>query len=75
MAVNPMIIMTSRGEAAVKRMYGDDPGAGAQHIPVRRFSTPQDIANVISFLACDGSGYLSGEVIRVTGGTIQLNMK
>lgn len=74
MAVNPMIIMTSRGEAAVKRMYGDDPIAGAAHIPVRRYSTPQDIANVIQFLASEGSGFLSGEVIRVTGGTIQLNM-
>lgn len=75
MAINPMIIMTSRGEAAVKRMYGDEPGAGAEHIPVRRFSTPQDIANVIRFLAGEDSGYLSGEVINVTGGTVQLNLK
>lgn len=75
MAINPMIIMTSRGEAAVRRMYGDDPAAGAQHIPVRRFSTPQDIANVVAFLASDEAGYLSGEVIRVTGGTTQLNLR
>ena len=75
MAVNPMIVMTSRGEAAVKRMYGEEPGAGANHIPVRRFSTPQDLANVIKFLASDESGYLSGEAINVTGGTVQLNLK
>lgn len=75
MAINPMIIMTSRGEAAVKRMYGDDPDAGSGHIPLRRFSTPQDIANVVQFLASDASAYLSGEVIRVTGGTVQLNQK
>lgn len=75
MAINPMIIMTSRGEAAVKRMYGDDPAAGAAQIPVRRFSTPQDIANVIRFLASEDSGYLSGEAINVTGGTTQLNLR
>ena len=73
MAVNLMVMLTSRGEEYVRRTFGDEPGAGAKHIPVRRYATPQDLANVVAFLSSEESGYLSGEVINVTGGTVQLN--
>lgn len=33
MAINPMVVMTSRGEAAVKRTYGDEPGAANSTSP------------------------------------------
>ena len=37
-------------------------------IPLRRGGTPEDIANVCTFLASDMSSYVSGQVIRICGG-------
>ena len=37
-------------------------------IPLRRGGTPEDIANVATFLASDMSSYVSGQVIQVDGG-------
>jgi 3-oxoacyl-[acyl-carrier protein] reductase len=37
-------------------------------IPLRRFGTPQDIANAVSFLASEKAGYITGQVIAVAGG-------
>ena len=38
------------------------------HIPLRRGGTPEDIANVATFLASDLSSYFTGKVIQVDGG-------
>lgn len=40
----------------------------ARHTPLRRLGTPQDIANVVAFLASDDSYWVTGEVIGVSGG-------
>ncbi len=37
-------------------------------IPLRRGGTPDDVANVATFLACDLSSYVSGQVIHCCGG-------
>ena len=37
-------------------------------IPLRRGGTPEDVANVATFLASDMSSYVSGQVIQVDGG-------
>lgn len=37
-------------------------------IPLRRAGTVEDISNVATFLACDMSSYVSGQVIQVDGG-------
>ena len=39
-----------------------------EKIPLRRGGTVEDIANVATFLACDMSSYVSGQVIEVDGG-------
>lgn len=39
-----------------------------EKIPLRRGGTTEDIANVATFLACDMSSYISGQVIQVDGG-------
>lgn len=39
-----------------------------KRIPLRRGGTPEDIANVCTFLASDLSSYVSGQVIQVCGG-------
>ena len=38
------------------------------NIPLGRFGTPEDVANVIGFLASDLAGYITGQVIAVDGG-------
>lgn len=40
----------------------------ASKIPLRRGGTPDDIADVATFLASDMSGYVTGQVIQVDGG-------
>ena len=41
----------------------------AKQIPLRRGGTPEDVANVATFLASDLSSYVSGQVIHCCGGT------
>ena len=37
-------------------------------IPMKRFGTPEEVAEVVGFLASKGSSYVNGEVISVNGG-------
>ncbi len=37
-------------------------------IPIGRFGTPEEVAEVVVFLAGDASGYTTGEVIQIDGG-------
>ena len=39
-----------------------------KQIPMGRFGKPEDVANVILFLASDLAGYITGEVLHVNGG-------
>jgi NAD(P)-dependent dehydrogenase (short-subunit alcohol dehydrogenase family) len=37
-------------------------------IPMQRYGTTEEVADVIAFLASDGAGYITGQNIRVDGG-------
>ena len=37
-------------------------------IPMKRFGTPEEVAEVVAFLLSDASSYITGEVISVNGG-------
>ncbi len=37
-------------------------------IPLGRFGTCQDVAEVVTFLAGEGAGYITGQVVNVNGG-------
>ena len=39
-----------------------------ERIPVRRFGTPEDIADLVCYLAGPRAGYITGQVIAVDGG-------
>lgn len=42
----------------------------AEFIPMGRLGTPEDIADVIAFLASDGARYMTGQVLVVDGGLL-----
>jgi 3-oxoacyl-[acyl-carrier protein] reductase len=39
-------------------------------IPLRRFGTAQDVAELVSFLASSRAGYITGQVLQVDGGIL-----
>ena len=53
--------MTEKLPEEVKNTY-------LERISLKRFGTPEDVANVVSFLAGHKSDYFTGQVIEVTGG-------
>ena len=42
----------------------------AEKIPLKRMGTPQDVANVVKFLASSDSSYITGQVIHIDGGML-----
>ena len=59
----------TRNTARREGMYLDDfKRFAAARIPLRRIGTPEDVANVVLFLVCDESSFISGQVIYVRGG-------
>ena len=72
-AVAPGFIVTDMTAATAARVgmdFGEFQKVAASQIPVRRVGQPEDIANLISFLAGDGAGFVSGQVIYVAGGPL-----
>jgi meso-butanediol dehydrogenase / (S,S)-butanediol dehydrogenase / diacetyl reductase len=42
----------------------------ADQNPMGRMTRPQDVAEVVAFLASDGAEYITGQAINVTGGAL-----
>lgn len=69
-AIRPGWIMTAMAEEAFALAKNPEKAmadALARH-PVGRFGAPQDIANMVAWLASDQAGYVSGECFTVDGG-------
>ena len=60
-AVAPDYIMT---EMTRKAGYRDD------MVPMRRLGTPEDVADVVGFLASEDSRYVTGMIVDINGGTV-----
>jgi 3-oxoacyl-[acyl-carrier protein] reductase len=53
----------------VAELLAKDGGKGIKkQIPWREFATPEQVANVIAFLAGPDSAYITGELVRIDGG-------
>ncbi len=62
--------MTAATAARVKMRFEDFQASVAAQIRVRRIGQVADVAHAISFLASEDAGYVSGQVIYVTGGPL-----
>jgi 3-oxoacyl-[acyl-carrier protein] reductase len=72
-AIAPGFIATNMTAATAARLgmdFDDFQKAAASQIPVRRVGHPDDIAHTVSFLASEGAGFVSGQVIYVAGGPL-----
>ena len=72
-SVAPGFIVTDMTEATAARMhmsFEDFQAAAAAQIPVGRVGQPDEVANLISFLVSEGTGYISGQVIYIAGGPL-----
>jgi 3-oxoacyl-[acyl-carrier protein] reductase len=72
-AVAPGFIATDMTAATAERVgvaFDVFAKGAAERIPVRRVGQPDDVAHTISFLASDGAGFVSGQVIYVAGGPL-----
>ncbi|MCP2293339.1 3-oxoacyl-ACP reductase FabG [Nocardia amikacinitolerans] len=70
-AVAPGFTVTDMTAAAAARAgvdFDELKSTMAAQIAVRRVGKPEDIANVIAFLAGDGAAFVSGQVLYVAGG-------
>jgi 3-oxoacyl-[acyl-carrier protein] reductase len=41
-----------------------------KQIPIERFGKPEDVAEVVAFLASERTSYITGQVINVDGGLV-----
>jgi 3-oxoacyl-[acyl-carrier protein] reductase len=72
-AIAPGFIETEMTIATAERMgitFEQLKENGEKTIPVGRIGQPSDIANAVSFLACEDSGFVSGQVLYVSGGPV-----
>lgn len=63
-AIAPGFIITDMTAALSEEVKAE----WAKQIPLRRGGTPEDVANVATFLASDLSSYVTGQVIHCCGG-------
>ena len=63
-AVAPGIITTEMSEGAF------DADAIKQIVPMKRAGKPEEVADLVAFLASENAAYISGQVISINGGMI-----
>jgi 2-deoxy-D-gluconate 3-dehydrogenase len=66
-AVGPGIIRTSLTDGYM-RQHPDRAAAALEHTPLGRVGEPEDVADVVTFLASDASRFITGQTIFVDGG-------
>ncbi|MBP2368610.1 SDR family oxidoreductase [Pseudonocardia parietis] len=65
-AVAPAVVKTRFAEA----LYAHDEDGVAAGYPLRRLGMPSDIAEAVGFLVSDAASWITGETLRVDGGSL-----
>ncbi len=75
--VAPDIRVNALAPGPISGQWETEWGVAPEHIdeaiamnPLKRFGTPEEIAETVLFLASDGAGYITGQVIHVDGGWV-----
>jgi NAD(P)-dependent dehydrogenase (short-subunit alcohol dehydrogenase family) len=65
-AVAPAVVKTKFAEM----LYTDREEQAASAYPMKRLGDPQDVAQLVTFLASDQASWITGETVRVDGGML-----
>src|SRR5262245_6807008 len=65
--IAPETILTARNR---ERIPLSQQAVMAEHHPLRRLGTPQDVANAAAFLASDDAAWITGLILDITGGAV-----
>lgn len=66
--IPPSVVATPMAEQGIAAGTFPPLDVIAQHIPIPRAGTPEDIAAACEYLASDGASYVTGQVLAVNGG-------
>jgi 3-oxoacyl-[acyl-carrier protein] reductase len=73
----PEIRVNALAPGPISGQWETEWGVSPEHIeeaiamnPLKRFGKPEEIAETVLFLASDGAGYITGQVIHVDGGWV-----
>jgi NAD(P)-dependent dehydrogenase (short-subunit alcohol dehydrogenase family) len=71
----PIIRVNAVAPGAIEANWEGDWGIPAEHVaealamtPLKRLGQPEEIAETVLFLASDGGGYITGQILQVDGG-------
>ena len=73
----PLIRVNALAPGPISGEWETEWGVAPEHVdeaiamnPLKRFGKPEEIAETVLFLASDGAGYITGQVIHVDGGWV-----
>ena len=62
-----MIEAGGEGRPEVLKFF-QDREAALKRMPLRRFGAPEEVANLVAFLASDAASYITGQTLSINGG-------